>query len=162
MGQQRLVSGEVDETRADDLAKDGHDARGVAHGEQWLRSQTAEFEDDARWLAALDRDAPLRLRELAILQVTQRVGRPKAVPLQKSAQQLAVACGGDRYRPLVDAGALPALLGDAGHQRAYPSLIVCSMSATGTTSVVQLATVADSNSAPLAAEWSTADRGANT
>ena len=83
----------------------------AAHHEQRLRGRPVVLEHERDRLVAVAGDAPARARELALLEVADRVGRVQPVPLEERAQQAPVGRrpGDDRAAPADR---------DGGHQSA--------------------------------------------
>ena len=85
---------------------------GRAHDEQRLGRRPAVLEDDRHELVAVVGRSPARARELALLEVADRVGGVQPVPLEERAQQLAVGGLAGRRSP------------SAGRSRRWPSGLV--------------------------------------
>src|SRR6185436_11709209 len=109
VGQDRDVRG----AGPDDVAEDRLDPVGAAHDEQRLRGQPGVLESDGDEAIPVERPAPARLAELAVLEVADRVGGEEPIGLEEVPQLATIGHGARREAPRA-----PARRCDAGHQPA--------------------------------------------
>ena len=108
-GQHRRAGGDVRGARPDDVAEHRADAVGAAQDEQRLRCRAGVLQPDGDQLVAVVGGAPAGARELALLEVADRIGRVQPVLLEERVEQLAI-------RRLAGDGGRAAADRDGGHQ----------------------------------------------